>query len=124
MPSVVEGARVESAERMVCSYSCSGISCLLSLEEFFSLGRKGRTHLVEVSLKLGFRTTNPSVCFMTMVLEPSESGVTRVPRITKLAVPPESLVYDEQAYGPSFRLSWTWRKMSLTSGELMVEDEN
>jgi hypothetical protein len=69
------------------------------------LGDGGRlTHRVVVSLKLKFDATYGSACLMTIVLEPSPRGVTRVPRYTKFAVPPESSTSELQAYGLSLRL--------------------
>jgi len=35
-------------------------------------------------------------------------GVTRAPRYTKFAVPPDSLMSEVHAYGVSLRLSWTF----------------
>lgn len=58
-----------------------------------------------VNLKLGCDATYGSVCLMTIVLEPSSSGATRVPRYTKFAVPPNSLMSEVHAYGLSLRLS-------------------
>ena len=55
-------------------------------------------------MKLKFDAIYGSVCLMTTVLEPSARGVTRVPRYTKFAVPPESATSELQAYGLSLRL--------------------
>ncbi len=62
------------------------------------------THRVVVNLKLKFDAIYGSVCLMATVSEPSPRGVTRVPRYTKFAVPPESLTSELQAYGLPLRL--------------------
>ena len=115
-PFLKTGGRSWSAARMVSSNSC--VTCQRFWWHAWRMWEL--TQRVAVNLKLKFDATYGSVCLMTIVLEPSSKGVTRIPRYTKFAVPPESLTREVHAYGVSSRLPCTFcDSSSAVSGAIV-----